>query len=337
MKNIKNVLLKIAKLIKDFLFRPKSKEFFLYVFFCGLATLFWFMLTLNESHKENFSIPIELIGVPSNVMLTNVPDSTILINLTARGTKILDYKLRNLRKKKQPINLRFDSLLLISKKNHIKLPTVSLTRYLHLRYPDATNIDVVSPDTLEYIYAEGGAKRVPLRFNGTIQTSSQIFVVDTILSPDSVDVYAPKSILNTIKEVKTKRLVLKDLSDNYESVLTLSPIKGAKFVPNTTTVNLEVDAITEKTVTIPIVGINFPTYKSLLTFPSEVEVTFQIGTKSFNSVNADNFAIEVSYNDIVNLDGNLPLKLTKYPSIVKHIRLSHKNVDFLIERKAPHL
>lgn len=335
--NIKNIVLKIAKLIKDFLFKPKSKEFFLYVFFCGLATIFWFMLTLNENHKENFVVPVELVGLPSNVMLTNTPDSVLVFNITARGSKILDYKLRNTFGKKASIELKFDSLLLISKKNHIKLSTTSLSRYLYSKYKDVADITISSPDTLEYIYAEGEAKRVPLLFNGKLETSSQYFILDTYLSPDSIDVYAPSKILEGIKEVQTESFSLSDIMESQSKGLKLLPIRGAKFFPDSTRLNIIVDAITEKTVIVPLIGVNFPDNKSLLTFPSEVQVTFQIGTKLFNTIDANDFSIELPYEELVKQEGNYPIKLTKYPVEAKRIRISHKNVDFLIERKLKRL
>lgn len=333
MKNFKRVILKIAKLIKDFLFKPKSKEFFLYASFCGLATVFWFLLALNDNYKENFSVPIVLTNIPSHVMLTNTPDSTVSLRVTAKGSQIIGFKLRNLFKSEEAIPLRFDSLLLISHRGEIKLPTRTLSRYLQRQYNSAFDLEITRPDTLEYIYTEGAAKRVPIKLGGNLEAASQYFIEQIYLTPDSIDVYAPKDILKEIHYVNAVSQDISNIEANLQLNLQINPIKGAKFIPDTTMLRVDVDAITEKTVMVPLTGVGFPQNKSLLTFPSEVEVTFQVGTQLFNAFDSSDFAIELPYNELIKQKGNYPIKLTHYPDEIKHIRLSHQSVDFLIEKR----
>ena len=48
-----------------------------------------------------------------------------------------------------------------------------------------------------------------------------------------------------------------------------------------------VDIYTEKTVEVPLHGVNFPADKALRTFPSKVQITFQVGLKRFRSIKAE--------------------------------------------------
>lgn len=333
-KNFLNVILKIAKDMKDFLLKPKSKEFFLYMFFCGVATIFWFMLTLNENHKEHFQIPVHVSGMPSDLILTNTPDSILMLSVTARGTTILDYKIRHSSSYSLPIELKFDSLKLISHKNHIKFSTGVLQKHINQRFKDADHVDILSPDSLEYIYAKSEGKKIPVHFNGSLEASSQHYIVEQVLIPDSVEVYAPSSLLRSIKEAQLDVVRINDISDNKTFSIVIPPTKGVKYNPESVEMRVIVDAVTEKTVAVPIVGVGFPYNKSLLTFPSEVFVTFQVGTKRFNSITSADFQIELAYQDVLKQkEGYLSIQLTKIPSGIKHIRLSHKSVDFLIEDK----
>ena len=59
-----------------------------------------------------------------------------------------------------------------------------------------------------------------------------------------------------------------------------------------------VDIYTEKTVEVPLHGINFPADKALRAFPSKVQITFQVGLKRFRSIKADDFVINVSYEEL---------------------------------------
>ena len=47
---------------------------------------------------------------------------------------------------------------------------------------------------------------------------------------------------------------------------------------------LPVDIYTEKTVEVPLRGVNFPADKVLRAFPSKVQVTFQVGLSHFRQI-----------------------------------------------------
>ena len=63
----------------------------------------------------------------------------------------------------------------------------------------------IKPDTLEYIYSEGKSKLVPVRLQGKVTAGLQYYVSDTICNPDSVLVYAPEGILDTITTAYTQK------------------------------------------------------------------------------------------------------------------------------------
>ena len=61
------------------------------------------------------------------------------------------------------------------------------------------------------------------------------------------------------------------------------------------------DIYTEKTVEVPLHGVNFPADKALRTFPSKVQITFQVGLKRFRSIKASDFIINISYEELLKL------------------------------------
>ena len=90
--------------------------------------------------------------------------------------------------------------------------------------------------------------------------------------------------------------------------------------------------ITEKTVQVPVEMVNFPATKVLRTFPPKVNVTFQIGASKYNTVNAGNFVIVVSYEELVNnVSGKFSPRLKTLPAGVSHARISPGEVEFVIE------
>lgn len=95
----------------------------------------------------------------------------------------------------------------------------------------STRLLSLKPDTLEYIYSMGASKLVPVRLHGTVSAGREYYLSDTIFYPDSVLVYAPEAVLDTITTAYTQHLKLEDISDTLKSQVSLSVQKRVKFVP----------------------------------------------------------------------------------------------------------
>ena len=96
---------------------------------------------------------------------------------------------------------------------------------------------------------------------------------------------------------------------------------------------LPVDIYTEKTVEVPLRGVNFPADKVLRAFPSKVQVTFQVGLSRFRKITADDFHIRVSYEELLLLGSDkYKVKLGHVPEGVTQVRIHPEQVDFLIEQ-----
>ena len=201
----------------------------------------------------------------------------------------------------------------------------------------STRLLSVKPDTLEYIYSTGKSKQVPVKMRGPVTASRQYYISDTIFSHYSVLVYAPANILDTITTAYTQKVELNDIADTLTYHVSLVGVKGAKFVPGAVDLTLPVDIYTEKTVEVPLHGVNFPADKVLRTFPSKVQITFKIGLGRFDKVDAGNFMINVSYEELLKLGSNkYTVKLKSVPRDVSHIiRIVPEKVDFLIEQVSP--
>ena len=88
------------------------------------------------------------------------------------------------------------------------------------------------------------------------------------------------------------------------------------------------------TVEVPVVGFDFPKGKVLRTFPSKVEVTFQVGLAYFKSITANNFLVGVSYLDLQKASSDKATVILRgIPEHVSHIRISPSSIDYLIEEQ----
>ena len=301
----------------------------IFLFFVFVSFSFWLLQVLNDDYETELSIPIRMKQVPENVVLTSELPSEMKVSVKDRGTVLVNYLWGQTF---YPLTIDFSEYS--DKGNQVRIPAMSLGKKISAQLNQSTKLLAVKPDTLEFIYTKGAAKTVPVKICGTIKPQRQYYVSDTVFSPDSVKVYAPKAILDTISAAYTQAVSYEEVGDTMRKRISIAPVKGARFIPNYTDLTLRVDVYAEKTVDVPVVGINFPQDKVLRTFPTNVKVTFQIGLSRFLEVDANDFMVVVDYNELQNeQDDKCKLVLKQFPKGVNHVRMNPKEMDYIIEQK----
>ncbi len=327
-ENTRIYWLKTSEKIRDFLLSNKCRQFLVFLFFVFLSFCFWLLQVLNEDYETELSLPLRMKNVPEHVVMTSELPKELRIGVKDRGTVLANYLLGQ---PFYPVTLDFEDYA--DKGTHVRIPVSTLTKKIAGQLNQSTKLQTIRPDTLEYIYAEGKAKKVPVRFQGSIDTERQYYVSSVSCVPDSVMVYAPQAILDTITAAFTQKYIFENVADTVNQHLDLAEVKGAKFDPAFTDVTVLVDIYAEKTVEIPVRAINFPADKTLRTFPAKVKATFQIGLSHFRMVTADDFFIGIDYKELLeNKSEKCPVRLDEIPHYVKHLRLHPKEVEYIIEQ-----
>lgn len=322
----------ILRRVKSFLLSKRSREFFIFLFFFLIASAFWLVQTLDREYEIEVNVPIRLKNVPENMVITSDFPEAFTVNLRDKGTTLLNYQLT---KRFYPISVDFTEYQ--NRSHHVTVLSSAFQRSVTSQLNGSTRVLSMKPDTLEYYYSEGRSKKVPVRLQARVAPGLQYYLSDTIFSPDSVLVYAPRNALDTIKAAYTRYFEETQIEDTLHRQLELVHGRGVKFVPDVVDLKLPVDIYTEKTVEVPIEGINFPADKTLRAFPSKVKVTFHVGLSKYLELNEDDFHILVSYEELTKLDGDkYQVKLKKIPQGASQVRITPDKVDFLIEKISGH-
>ena len=87
MHSIKNILLAV----RNFLFSGMNKEFLIFLFFLALSGGFWLMMSLNETLEREFAIPVQLVGMPRNAIITGELPDTVKITVRDKGFTLATY------------------------------------------------------------------------------------------------------------------------------------------------------------------------------------------------------------------------------------------------------
>lgn len=326
---IRDSLQKFRIYIKDFLLSEKSREFFIFMFFFFIAGAFWLLQTLNNDYETEFTVPVRLKGVPNDVVILEEPVQDVRIRVKDKGTVLLNYMLG---KSFYPISIDFKDYAK-GRSNHVRMLAADFQKKLLAQLNASTHFVSIKPDTLEFFYSAGLAKKVPVCLNGDLEAGRQYYLADTIFQPDSVLVYATKEVLDTLTAVCTEYVSVSNLTDTLRQKVALASLKGMKCEPSAVEMQLPVDIYAEKTVEVPLEGIDFPAGKVLRAFPSKVQVTFQVGMSRFRQITSADFHLQVTYEELLRWgSAKYPLQLQRVPEGVLNVRIHPAQVDFLIEQ-----
>lgn len=319
------------KKVKNFLSRVKSKELLTFLFFLCLSFLFWILQSMNEEAEATYRIPVRYRNVPEDIVFTTTPPATLALRLKDKGIILLNYSLG---KPFQPIDIDIQPYL-SHNKGTIQVKEEQLIALLKKQLNVSSTLLSLYPDTLLIHYSKQGDKLVPVRLDATLTGASQFQVGSQIqLSPDSVRVFAARSILDTLQSVSTRFLQLTDLTDTVVQKVALRPIKGAKTVPAAVNVMIPVDEYTEKTLTLPVEVDGIPDTLLLRTFPSSVQLSCFVVLRDFKEVTPADFRIAVDYQAIREGGSNrLPVEVMQMPQNVTNVRCKPDSVEFIIEEK----
>lgn len=322
-------LFHILKLTRNFLFSWVNREFLIFLFFLVLSGTFWLLMVLNETYDRELDVPVQLVEIPQNVVLTSDTTTNVRITVRDKGFSLLAYIYGN---KIQPVKVKF--------KNYAKktgsgvLPSSELQKMITRQLFNSTQVIGMTPDKFEYFFNYGLKKRVPIKLLGRIVPGQSYYVSKLFVSPDSVDIYASSEMLDSIKSVNTQPVNVTNLTDTLIKNVGLRKVKGVKYVPEEVKISICPDILTEEKCEVPIVAVNMPEGKVLRTFPSRVTVTFTIGASMFRSIRPELFKVVADYNEVVdNPSEKCNIYLRSVPHGVRNARINVDQVDYLIEEQ----
>ena len=321
---------RILRTVRNFLFSGLNKEFLIFLFFLALSGCFWLMMTLNETMEREYTIPVQLTGVPRNAVMTGeLPDSVHIV-VRDKGFTLVTYAWSG---KFRPLTFRFASYA-DDDAGHGEIPMADVQKQVLAQLYGSSKLLQVKPAKFDFYFTYGSSKRVPVVFRGKITTNKSYYLAHTEFYPGTVMVYANKRQLDQLQAVEIEPFNLRNLSDTIHRMVRIHKVRGMKIVPQTVRLAIYPDVLTEESVDVPIQAINMPPNMVLRTFPAKVTVRFTIGASLFRTIKPSQFKVVVDYNDLAdNPSDKCPLQLRSVPRSVSKAHLDMDMVDYLLEQQ----
>lgn len=324
---------RIYKLIKVLLFGPKSHELLVFCFFLAVSFGFWLLQALNETLDREVQVELQLENVPPEVEIVDSLPRVVSVVLRDRGFVLARHSFSTIF---HPNKVKIDFTRFDTGKNdaEVSISLADMQRTLSRDFAASTKVQSFRPDPLTFSYNRGNPRTLPVKLTGNVKASQMHYIQHISIQPDSVLVFAPASILDTMQAVYSEAFLLDELSQTGNHQIELRKQKLVKCKPQQISLKVVVGFYSEKKLTVPVIGLNFPADKKLRTFPAQVIVKFDVESGRYNQITPEDFVLATTYEELLqNEEGSkLQVTLKTIPEGVSNIRISPEKVDYLIEQ-----
>ena len=292
-----------------------------------MSLIFWFLIKFSKEYTYYIDYPIELINQPIDKYWKDEPLSNLKVKVNGYGFNFLKET--------------FSSRLL--KVDVSKLQRTNSNTYFWLSQSERSNIAIelngfsileIDPDTLFLNFSKKTKKSVQVKVPLNLNFRENYEQYGSFkISPNTVDVFGPSHILDTLSFVYTDVLNQNDIVQSINSNLKIQ-LPNNLLSTNDSDINViqEVARFTQISKMIPIKLKNVPKRKELIIKPSEVELSYWVAMQDVDKINASDFLIYCDYNEVYMTDNailNVFIDESKTPSIVQKVKYHPSTVEFI--------
>jgi len=311
-----------------------SSKVYVFAWCLVISSLFWFLLALNNRYSTVIKVPVTYINMPNDEFLLEKLPKEIEAEISGTGYQLLSYYLSP-EKANIKLDLRKAGMGPLNSKKRAFLTTNSGIDFFNREHIDITLLRI-KPDTLFFNFPERAFKNVPIHLNALFDFEKQFNLVEEVtLLPDSAQISGPLAALDSINQVETEIIILKNLMSSGSYSVKIKSIGGeVNCAPSLVTLKLNIEKFTEGIVEVPIYVNHLLSKDSMQIMPANVKIKYLVALSNYTKVSASQFKVYADAADLKNKNINkLKLNILTFPDFVKNVKIEPEYIDYIILKK----
>ncbi len=250
-----------------------------------VSSLLWFTFTMRETHTKIFQMPTEVVNLPENQALSQLPPDNVRVQVVGDGWSLL--------------RLRFSPPIIPVNASQQEVTVRDAIPEL----PKNLDVQSVIPATLNLLTERRITRRVPVDLRARIETPRTYDLVNPpTLMPDSVDVTGAASVIGDLEQWPTVRRTFENVRDTLQTRIALSDTLSGLVLKNVEAISLRAVSkqFTEGSREIDVTVQGQPSTQTLVSLePSTINVRYRVLFSQYQDAeHAMDFYATVSYDEI---------------------------------------
>lgn len=301
----------------------KMKNFLVFLVFIAIAVVFWLVMAVNDEVTEKISVKIEIAAKPDSVTFINVPPDQIQVIVKDKGWHLLRHSFN----KEPQLILDFREF---SEDNRFVVTRGDLLPLLRNIFGSSASVSSLSIDSVSCSYTSSPGRKVPVEVVCNVSAAPGMVVAPSPkVSTAYVMVYSLGDI-DTLKSVKTEKIVLRNLDKTTTVGTKLKSIPGARIIPDRINVTFVVEQLVKKESYIPVMADNVPLGKDILFFPTKVKVVYYVPMSMYGN-DEKGIRVKASFDEAFETTSEkVKVTVDPLPSYIKNLELMNDSVDYTI-------
>lgn len=307
----------------------------LFAFFVAVASILWYLNKLTYEYTTEITFPLRVENMPRGKVLVGEPPRRITLQVKAYGYTLLRYKLGS---SLSPIVIDLEQTPLLSlngSNTKSYLLTNALRNSIANQLQGELQLGVIATDSLHFEFTTMEQKKVKVTpvLNYTLERQ-HMFTGPIRVSPDSITISGPGTLIDTINTIKTRPLRIDRLSTHHSSSVLLSEMQQVGFSHRRVNIIIPVEKFTEANLSKSIEVKNLPDTLRLILLPRIVNLKCNVLISSYGNLFEEDLVRPfVDFSNSQDGTGNkLRIQVESDPFVVRVVDIEPKYVDFIIER-----
>ncbi len=303
-------------------FRPHPREDRAILLACiGIALIFWLLVKMSQSYTTTKEVVFSF-QIAEEEALVKAPPKAIEVELEGTGWDLMFEQFRS-----PEIRLEYDL---------VNYPNTALDRSRLIqdikKAIQRSGIQVVGVESngIPLQMEERIARQVPVVLQADLQFAPEHHLREPIaITPDSVQVNGPVSLVDPIEFWLTDSLLLSDLKTNVRQRIPLAePPAEISLSRQSVEVEVLVEPYTEKTLFVPIQVLNAA--DSVRIFPRQLRITAVLGLSRYDSLTTDAIELAIDLADVQpdTTRSSAPIQVVRSPDFVQHLSFRPKVAEY---------
>ncbi|MDR6300315.1 YbbR-like domain-containing protein [Mesonia maritima] len=297
------------------------------MFFLVFAVFIWIVVQFSKTYEKTVSVPLVFQNLPKDKLLEK-EKANLRLRIQENGFGLAWFQLF-----KPAVKVDLEKLPQANKKllYIVRKQQDSIAKEIEL------NVERIKflQDTIVIPFQQKAVKTVKINPSIDISFAPGYSSEEQLkLIPDSIKISGPEKVLDTIQQLFTEDLVLKNVSDTLNGSIAIdtTKFKNLSFYKTKVDYKLAVEKFTEGKIEVPIELINSPENREVSIFPKKAVVVFTVSLQKFEAISQNDFRVVCDFSELQNEQNFLIPKLVKKPEFISASRLNINKVQFVIKK-----